>query len=97
MDETNAFALEIIKELEKKFKNACCNKVAEAYLDCALLIKHKIMKRQKNKTTWCYKNIMNIYQQFVLFKKFYVTCVVKKQPKWIYFVFAFRKVNSNEN
>ena len=47
MDETQAFAIEIIKELEKKFKTACCNKVAEAYLDCALLIKHRLKEKQK--------------------------------------------------
>jgi hypothetical protein len=46
MDDTQAFAIEIIKELEKKFKNACCNKVAEAYLDSALLIKHKLKEHQ---------------------------------------------------
>ncbi|NCO55752.1 MAG: hypothetical protein GW876_10195 [Bacteroidetes bacterium] len=50
MNDTQAFAIEIIKELEKKFKNACCNKVAEAYLDCALLIKHRIEERQSKKT-----------------------------------------------
>ena len=50
MDETQSFAIEIIKELEKKFKNACCNKVAEAYLDSALLIKYKLKERQLKKT-----------------------------------------------
>jgi hypothetical protein len=50
MDETQAFAIEIIKELEKKFKNACCNKVAEAYLDSALLIKHKLKEKQSKKS-----------------------------------------------
>lgn len=49
MNDTQVFAIEIIKELEKKFKNACCNKVAEAYLDCALLIKHRIEERQSKK------------------------------------------------
>ena len=49
MDETQAFALELIKELEKKFKTACCNKVAEAYLDCALLIKHRLKEKQLKK------------------------------------------------
>jgi hypothetical protein len=49
MDEIQAFAIEIIKELEKKFKNACCNKVAEAYLDSALMIKHKLKEKQIKK------------------------------------------------
>ena len=40
--EINQFAQEIIAELEKKFKSACCSKSAEAYLDCALLIKYKL-------------------------------------------------------
>jgi hypothetical protein len=40
----NQFAYELIAELEKKFKNACCSKSAEAYLDCALLIKYKLKK-----------------------------------------------------
>ncbi len=47
MELIETFSLEIIKELENKFKNACCNKTAEAYLDCALLIKHKL-KQYKN-------------------------------------------------
>jgi len=51
MDETQTFAINIIKELEKKFKNACCNKVAEAYLDCALLIKHKLKEKQNSQKT----------------------------------------------
>jgi hypothetical protein len=38
------FSYELIAELEKKFKNACCSKSAEAYLDCALLIKYKLKK-----------------------------------------------------
>ncbi len=50
MDDTQTFAIEIIKELEKKFKNACCNKVAEAYLDCALLIKHRLKEKQSKKS-----------------------------------------------
>lgn len=49
MDEVQAFTREIIQELEKKFKNACCNKSAEAYLDCALLIKSKLKQRVKAK------------------------------------------------
>lgn len=48
MDPIEIFSLELIKELEKKFKNACCNKTAEAYLDCALLIKHKLKQIRKN-------------------------------------------------
>jgi len=50
MEPIESFSLEIIKELEKKFKNACCNKTAEAYLDCALLIKYKL-KQYKNFST----------------------------------------------
>jgi hypothetical protein len=49
MDEVQVFTREIIQELEKKFKNACCNKSAEAYLDCALLIKSKLKQREKMK------------------------------------------------
>ena len=49
MDPVETFSIILIKELEKKFKNACCNKVAEAYLDCALLIKHKLKEYKKNK------------------------------------------------
>jgi len=49
MEDLQLFTIEIIKELEKKFKNACCNKSAEAYLDSALLIKHKLMEFQKSK------------------------------------------------
>lgn len=52
MNELQHFSIEIIKELENKFKNACCNKTAEAYLDCALLIKHKLKEyEKKNKST----------------------------------------------
>ncbi len=51
MDELQKFTLEVIKELEQKFKNACCNKTAEAYLDCALLLKHKLKQYKKNKPT----------------------------------------------
>ncbi|MCX7955123.1 MAG: hypothetical protein N3A01_08050 [Bacteroidales bacterium] len=52
MEEIKKFSIEIIKELEKKFKNACCNQVAEAYLDCALLIKNKVEEYVKqNKAT----------------------------------------------
>ncbi len=50
MDELQKFTLEVIKELEQKFKNACCNKTAEAYLDCALLLKHKLKQYKKNKS-----------------------------------------------
>lgn len=49
MDTLETFTFEVIKELEKKFKNACCNNTAEAYLDCALLLKHKL-KQYKNLT-----------------------------------------------
>lgn len=49
MDDIQKFTFEIIKELEKKFKNACCNKVAEAYLDAALLVKHLSKEFEKNK------------------------------------------------
>jgi len=49
MNDLQLFSIEIIKELEKKFKNACCNKTAEAYLDCALLIKHKLKEYEKNR------------------------------------------------
>jgi len=48
MNDIQHFSIEIIKELEKKFKNACCNKTAEAYLDCALLIKHKLKEYESN-------------------------------------------------
>jgi uncharacterized protein YqgQ len=48
MESIEMFSLELIKELEKKFKNACCNKTAEAYLDCALLIKHKLKQFRNN-------------------------------------------------
>lgn len=54
MNDIQFFSVEILKELEKKFKNACCNKTAEAYLDCALLIKHKLKEyesKQKVKAT----------------------------------------------
>lgn len=51
MEDIQIFAIEVIKELEKKFKNACCNKVAEAYLDSALLIKYKLKERQKKNLT----------------------------------------------
>lgn len=52
MEDLKKFSIEIIKELEKKFKNACCNQVAEAYLDCALLIKKKLNEYEKqNKAT----------------------------------------------
>ncbi len=47
MDDLQKFSFEVIKELEQKFKNACCNKTAEAYLDCALLLKHKLKQFQK--------------------------------------------------
>jgi len=46
------FCLEIIQELEKRFKNACCNNVAEAYLECALLIKKKLEDFLKKNTTF---------------------------------------------
>ncbi len=49
MDDLQLFTFEVIKELEKKFKNACCNKSAEAYLDSALLIKQKLNEFKKNK------------------------------------------------
>ena len=42
--DVNQFAHELIAELEKKFKSACCSKSAEAYLDAALLIKYKLKK-----------------------------------------------------
>lgn len=48
MNDIQHFSIEIIKELEKKFKNACCNKTAEAYLDCALLIKHKLKEYESS-------------------------------------------------
>jgi len=51
MNDIQLFSIEIINELEKKFKNACCNKTAEAYLDCALLIKHKLKEYEKKQAT----------------------------------------------
>ncbi|MCX7861711.1 MAG: hypothetical protein N2449_01805 [Bacteroidales bacterium] len=51
MDIIEQFSIELIKELENKFKNACCNKTAEAYLDCALLIKHKLKKYKNSEAT----------------------------------------------
>lgn len=51
MNDIQHFSIEIIKELEKKFKNACCNKTAEAYLDCALLIKHKLKEHENKQAT----------------------------------------------
>ncbi len=47
MTETEKFAIEVIKELEKKFKTACCNQAAQAFLESALIIKHKIEKMSK--------------------------------------------------
>jgi hypothetical protein len=47
MDELTRFSRELIMELEKKFKTACCAKTAEAYLDCALLVKHKLKQKQQ--------------------------------------------------
>lgn len=48
MTETEQFAIEIIKELEKKFKSACCNQAAQAYLESALIVKNKLKKYSKN-------------------------------------------------
>jgi hypothetical protein len=42
MTDTEKFAIEIIRELEKKFKTACCNQAAQAYLESALIIKNKL-------------------------------------------------------
>jgi hypothetical protein len=50
MEELTQFSRELIAELEKKFKTACCAKTAEAYLDCALLIKHKLKIKQQEKS-----------------------------------------------
>lgn len=47
MSETEKFAIELIKELEKKFKTACCNQAAQAYLESALLIKNNLKKYSK--------------------------------------------------
>jgi len=44
MTETEKFAIEVIKELEKKFKTACCNQAAQAYLESAMIIKNKLKK-----------------------------------------------------
>jgi len=48
MTDTEKFAIEVIKELEKKFKNACCNQAAQAYLESALIIKNKLKSFSKN-------------------------------------------------
>lgn len=48
MTETEKFAIEVIRELEKKFKTACCNQAAQAYLESALIIKNKLKNITKN-------------------------------------------------
>jgi len=47
MSNTKQFAIEIIKDLEKKFKTACCNQAAQAYLESALIVKNKLKQFDK--------------------------------------------------